>query len=170
MADLRTALGITQASLYAAYGSKQRLFEEAVALYLDEEGGSTSRALAGELTAKAAIERMLREAVRTFAAQFSGQAGCLLVLGAVNCSSDNQAVSDHLKALRLQNFQLIEKRIRRGIREGDVPVTIPVKVVAGFYATTLHGLSVQARDSYAPKALHAIVDCAINAWEGLAGL
>lgn len=167
MADLRDALGITQASLYAAYGSKQSLFEEAVALYLAEEGGSTARALAGQATARTAIERILRDAVETFAAQSSDQAGCLLVLGAVNCSLDNQAISEHLKRLRLQNLQLIEKGIRRGIREGDVPIAAPVKAVAGFYATTLQCLSVQARDSYTPKALHSIVDCALGAWDVL---
>ena len=170
MADLREALGVTQASLYAAYGNKQTLFEGAVSLYLEEKGGSTARALAGETTAKAAVEKMLRDAIGNFAAQPSGTAGCLLVLGAGYCSAETQVVTDRLKSLRLHNFELIEKRMRRGIRAGDVPPSAPVKAVAGFYATTLHGLSIQARDAFAPKALHAIADCAMSAWDGLLGL
>jgi tetracycline repressor-like protein len=46
MADLRVGLGITQASLYAAFGSKEQLFREAVDLYRRTVGLSTARALA----------------------------------------------------------------------------------------------------------------------------
>ena len=43
MADLRGALGITQASLYAAFGKKELLFREAVDLYLRTAGTTTVR-------------------------------------------------------------------------------------------------------------------------------
>jgi AcrR family transcriptional regulator len=45
MADLRAELRITQASLYAAFGSKEQLFRDAVGLYRQTAGFSTTDAL-----------------------------------------------------------------------------------------------------------------------------
>jgi AcrR family transcriptional regulator len=55
MADLRAGLGITQASLYAAFGSKEQLFREAGDLYRRTAGFSTTRALAIASSAREAI-------------------------------------------------------------------------------------------------------------------
>ena len=63
MADLRAALGITQASLYAAFGSKEQLFREAVDLYYRTTGLTTARALAFDSSAREAIHAMLKDAV-----------------------------------------------------------------------------------------------------------
>ena len=58
MADLRAELGITQASLYAAFGSKEQLFREAVELYRRTAGFSTTGALAKGVNAREAIHAM----------------------------------------------------------------------------------------------------------------
>src|ERR1700728_2699760 len=58
MADLRAELGITQASLYAAFGSKEQLFRDAVDLYRQTAGFSTTDALAKGVIAREAIHAM----------------------------------------------------------------------------------------------------------------
>src|ERR1700691_1626094 len=55
MADLRLGLGITQASLYAAFGSKEQLFHEAVELSRQTAGFSTPGALAKGTNTREAI-------------------------------------------------------------------------------------------------------------------
>src|ERR1700735_1867096 len=50
MADLRAELGLTQASLYAAFGSKEQLFRDAVELYRQTAGFSTTDALSKGVT------------------------------------------------------------------------------------------------------------------------
>ena len=70
MADLRAALGITQASLYAAFGSKEQLFREAVDLYRRTANSSTARALETGRTAREAVQAMLQAAVEI------GRASC----------------------------------------------------------------------------------------------
>jgi AcrR family transcriptional regulator len=45
MADLVDAMGINSPSLYAAFGSKEDLYREAVELYTDAEGGAALRQL-----------------------------------------------------------------------------------------------------------------------------
>jgi len=168
MADLRAALGINQASLYAAYGSKEALFRETVALYLKTDGIATARALASDLPARDAIHAMLQDGVDMFMADDATR-GCLLVLSAINCTVENKGVQDYLSSLRDQTRVAIEARLRRGQREGEVSKTAPVKAVAAFYATVLHGLSIQARDGSSRKILTAVVKCSMDAWEQLVG-
>src|SRR5919198_2416302 len=78
LADLQKAMGgITAPSFYAAFGSKEDLFREAVELYKENQGAPIGKALAEGATARASIEAMLRAS----AAHVSGQdhpPGCLI--------------------------------------------------------------------------------------------
>src|ERR1051326_4014128 len=58
--------GITAPSFYAAFGSKEALFREAVDLYQCEIGGEAGKALMEAPTAQEGIERMLRTATEIF--------------------------------------------------------------------------------------------------------
>src|SRR5882724_5333032 len=60
---MQAMANINAPSFYAAFGSKELLFREAVELYQRTEGSGTARALREQPTAKAAIEAMLRDAV-----------------------------------------------------------------------------------------------------------
>src|SRR5271156_6526779 len=99
MADLRAELGITQASLYAAFSNKEKLFYEAVELYRHTAGFSTTAALATGANAREAIRAMLQAAVDAFSAP-DAPGGCLLILGATNCPIESKTVQDHLLSIR----------------------------------------------------------------------
>src|SRR5262249_24312470 len=86
LAELQRVMGdIGAPSFYAAFGSKQSLFREAVALYNSTQGAPMVNALAKGSTARAAIEGLLRAAVRSFC-QTGTPRGCFVVLGAANCT------------------------------------------------------------------------------------
>ena len=164
MADLRAALGITQASIYAAYGSKEEMFREVVDLYQRTEGITTPRALNADLQAREAIHTMLQDAVDAFTAP-GAPGGCLIVLGTINCSVGNKAIQEHMSSLRRETVRSIQDRLRRGQREGDVPRNAPVFELAAYYGTVLHGLSIQARDGASRRILTHVVDCAMGVWD-----
>ena len=164
MAELRAALGITQASLYAAYGSKEQLFREAVTLYQQTDGITTPHALNSDLKAREAIHAMLQDAVDVFAAP-GAPGGCLIVLGTINCSVANKNVQDHMSSLRRETVESIQDRLRRGQREGDLSSRAPVAEIAEYYATVLHGLSIQSRDGSSRRLLTHVVDCAMAVWD-----
>ena len=82
LGDLTAAMGINRPSLYAAFGCKEALFHEAVALYDAVEGGATARALQDEPTARAAVEAMLCDNAEAYAAP-DKPPGCMIVLGAM---------------------------------------------------------------------------------------
>lgn len=168
MADLRAALGINQASLYAAYGSKEELFREVVTLYRKTDGVATARALVSDLSTHDAIHAMLQDGVHLFTAHAASR-GCLLVLSTINCTVENKGVQEYLSSLRKRTCVDIEARLRRGQREGDVAKNVPVKAIAAFYATVLHGLSIQARDGASRKILTEVVNTSMRAWNHLVG-
>src|ERR671931_1576682 len=61
LADLQKAMGgITAPSFYAAFGSKEELFREAVELYKRTEGAPIAKALSEGPTARSSVEAMLR--------------------------------------------------------------------------------------------------------------
>jgi AcrR family transcriptional regulator len=164
MADLRAKLGITQASLYAAFGNKEQLFREAVELYRQTAGFSTTAALATGADAREAIHTMLQAAVDAFSAP-DAPGGCLLILGATNCPAESKTVQDHLLSIRRQISQSILDRLKLGQRDGDVPTTAPVAALTAYFSTVLHGLALQSRDGASRKTLTQVVEIAMAAWQ-----
>lgn len=169
VADLQEAMGgISPPSLYAAFGSKEELFKEAVSVYVASVGQIASRSLdAPDTTTRDAVERMMRANVAAIT-KTGEPHGCMLVLGALNCAaegSEGALASEHLHRLRLETQRSIAARIKRGIRDGDVRRGTDVEGLATFVTAFLHGLSVQARDGASRAALNAAVDRAMRAWD-----
>ncbi|NEE04424.1 TetR/AcrR family transcriptional regulator [Phytoactinopolyspora halotolerans] len=168
ISDLTTAMGIKAPSLYAAFGGKDELFREAVALYRDTDGSATDRALSGEPSARAAVEAMLRgNADLHVRADRPG--GCMMVLAATNCSEKNVGIRDHLAQLRRQTVAAIEARLRRAQSEAELRPDVDVSAVAAFLGTVLHGMAVEARDGASKEQLDSIVESAMTAWDALVG-
>jgi AcrR family transcriptional regulator len=156
MADLVDTLGLASARIYAAFGSKEALFREAIALYEQGEGGFATRALAEEPTARAALERVLREAVVTYT-RADRPGGCMVVSAATNCASENAAIAASLAQLRRARTASLVERLLTAVRDGELPAGTDARALGDFYATLLHGLSVQARDGVPKARLHAMI-------------
>ena len=171
LADLQEAMGgISPPSLYAAFGSKEELFKEAVSRYVESTGQAGRCALEAPATStRDAIEQVLRANVAAIT-KAGEPRGCMLVLGALNSISedaDGAAVSEHLHRMRLASYRTIADRIRRGIREGDVPRGTDAEGLTTFVTALINGLSVLARDGASRTALSAAVDRAMRAWDAI---
>lgn len=166
VSDLSAALGIHPPSLYAAFGSKEDLFREAVALYDTLEGSATEQALAEGGTAREAVGAMLRAHVELYTDP-DKPTGCLIVLGATTWTPHNEAVREYLAGLRAKTREALRERFVRGIADGDLAADTDVDALASYFNTVLEGLSIQARDGVSRETMHGIVDCALAAWEAL---
>jgi AcrR family transcriptional regulator len=169
LGDLTAAMGINRPSLYAAFGCKEALFREAVALYNVVEGVATERALHNEPTAREAVEAMLRGNADAYAAP-EKPGGCMIVLAGTLGTPENEGVRDYLADCRRDGLDALRRRLERGVAEGDLPPGTDTAALAAFYTTVLQGLSIQARDGASRATLAAIVDCAMAAWDTLAKL
>lgn len=161
LADLTEAMNIGSPSLYAAFGNKEALFRDAVALYGATAGNRTARALSDEPTARAAIEAMLRGNAEDYLLP-GRPPGCMLVVTACICTS--QGIRDFLAERRRHGRDLVKQRLRRGIDDGDLPDGVDVDSMATFYTAVLNSLSMQARDGATTDEMTAIVDGAMAVW------
>lgn len=159
MAALVEALGIASARIYAAFGSKQKLFEEAVALYESGEGGFADQAL-GLADISQAIRQMLCCAVDLYTLQDRPR-GCLVVSAASSVSPENTSVLSWLSEHRRQRTQSIIARLEAATQDGQISEGVNAQALGNFYATFLHGISVQARDGVSKDALLEAVDYAV---------
>ncbi|MBF3216447.1 TetR/AcrR family transcriptional regulator, partial [Pseudomonas aeruginosa] len=81
LAALTEAMEIRPPSLYAAFGSKEGLFREALAHYLGQHGRYRRDVLDGAPSAREGVAELLRETVARFCSDEFPR-GCLVVLAA----------------------------------------------------------------------------------------
>ena len=166
MSDLIAAMDINSPSIYAAFGCKEELFREAVALYRATEGGRIWGAMTTAPSARTAIETMLRVSAEEFTRP-SKPRGCLIVLGAFHADDGNETVHRELQVHRAENMTMLLRRLKRGVAEGELSKGPNWRAIATFYITVQQGMSIQARDGASRKALLTVADCAMAAWDGL---
>lgn len=161
VSDLTRVMDIGAPSLYAAFGDKRSLFEEVVSVYGTRYGSFTDRALAEEPTARAAVERTLREAATAYT-EPGHPHGCLVVHAAANCS--NPEVEQSLRDRRNANIAAFESRIRADVAAGVLPPAIDAAALARHTGAMIQGMSQQARDGASREELEAVAEIALAIW------
>ncbi|ARQ02870.1 TetR family transcriptional regulator [Pseudorhodoplanes sinuspersici] len=166
LSDLTAAMGINPPSLYAAFGSKEALFREAVDLYGTIEGNEIWAAIDEAPTARDAVRRFLEATANVFTRP-GRPPGCLVVLGALHPNDSNENVCRVLKEKRADNIATLRNRLKRAVRDGELPKGVDTLAIATFYVTVQQGMSIQARDGASRETLRAVADSAMAAWDGL---
>lgn len=141
---------INPPSLYAAFGNKAELFLEAVQHYESVYWDATWERMGDEPDVFRGLEKFFKESARILSSQ-EAPCGCMVILGATNVSSDAHAVTDALKLLREEGRSLFLRRLKRAVKEGQLPKGTDVIGLAATLNALLEGMSVQARDGV-PKA------------------
>jgi AcrR family transcriptional regulator len=146
IAALTAAMGVTPPSLYAAFGDKRRLFEEASAVYFARtcEGLDAAVALP---TAHEAIGRMLDDTARAHT-DAATPPGCLML------------TEPRLDAQRAVLHRRIEDRLNRGVRDQDLPAATDTDGLASFLVAVMRGMSGCARDGGTREDLLGIAQAA----------
>ena len=164
IADLTGALGIASPSLYAAFGSKEELYVEAVGLYNSALGEAPQRALEETPVTRDAVEAMLRVNAAAYVAP-GRPSGCMVMLATPASAGGNEAVLKFLAGCRAVDLDALRARIDRGVAAGDVPAGTDTAALARFVTAVLQGMSLQARDGADHEALTGVVDCAMAGWD-----
>ncbi len=165
IAELTAAMGVTPPSLYAAFGSKERLYREALDRYGASYGSFTERALAEEPTARRAVERMLREAAELYSAGPQPR-GCMLATGALTCAPEHTEVVADLTRRRRSAISSVKTRFDRAVAEGELAASTDTAALAAYYSAVVQGLAIQARDGVERPVLDSIAELALAAWPG----
>jgi AcrR family transcriptional regulator len=169
ISDLTDAMGINPPSLYAAFGDKEQLFMEAIERYQQQRGAALQRAFDEEPTARAAVERLLRETAERL--NCCGEPrGCMLVMSTTNCSADSAHVQVAVAERRLALKAKLKARIDRAVKDGELPRGTDTAALTDFYAMVIQGMSLQARDGATCRRLVATVETAMRAWPATAAV
>lgn len=162
-AQLIGAIGISQTSLYAAFGSKESLFREAVALYQTEVAAPFKAALFQPGRVREAVAAALVAMAHQY--QTEGQPkGCMVATEGVHCTEDMTPLKDWLTQLRKDAQEALTMRLKTAIAQGELPKGTPAKTWAAYFAAVIQGMSVQAHDGATLKELTKLAELAMAVW------
>lgn len=162
---LRHAMGnISSASFYAAFGSKEALYRETLARYLDRHGSIVDALDDERLLPRARLEQALRAsvAVQTDPAH---PKGCMITLSATISSEANESTRALTRSERHSTRQALYRCITAGISAGDLDPTIDVPALVALYDGLVLGISIQARDGIGTDTIQAAIGYAMAAWD-----
>lgn len=163
MTQLRQAMGgISAASLYAAFESKESLYREAIGRYLKTSAGQIINFLNdSNLEPVEAITQALRNAVREQTRDAEPR-GCMVVLSATNCSPENEHIQREMMQQRKRTRLAFRDCIQRGIESGSLSTQTDADTLSLLLSTILNGISIQARDGFSEAELNKALDLSLS--------
>jgi AcrR family transcriptional regulator len=165
MNDLCDAMGVRSPSLYAAFGSKEALYLEAVEHYVRTQGPPVWGKLAEGATARAGIENVLIAATEILPKSRATPAGCMAMLAAVG-DEWPAGITRVVKKVRLEVLGALRSRLQNAVAEGELPASTDVDGLSRFYLSVYQGMAIQARDGASQAELGAVAAAAMAAWPG----
>jgi AcrR family transcriptional regulator len=164
IADLTQAMGIGSPSLYAAFGSKEALYIEALRHYRATYDQRGLNSLRSDMPAREAIERYLMGAAAALAGDIDHPAGCMVTLASV-CADEHRDLHDLMRTERQVSFDLLKQRLCKAVEEGEIPASVDAHALARYVQTVIFGISVLARDGGSRHDLEAAARIALEGWD-----
>ncbi|WP_058972813.1 TetR/AcrR family transcriptional regulator [Type-D symbiont of Plautia stali] len=153
--ELCQAMEINPPSLYSAFGNKAKLFLEAVSYYEKVYWKATWERLEEVEDIHQAIDNFFSESADILLSP-SAPCGCMVVLAAINVSQESADVVQAVSALRQEGKDLFDKRLRRAVREKQLPPNTNTVAMATVLNTLLEGMSIEAKDGATLQSLKMI--------------
>ncbi|MFD2471785.1 TetR/AcrR family transcriptional regulator [Amycolatopsis silviterrae] len=167
LAQLREALGVSSASFYAAFSSKEDLFVRVVERYMSGYGTVASHLADEDRTPREAIERFLRASVamQTDAAH---PLGCLLIMTGTLTGPANARVRALLAGYRDVQRRNLLARIERAVADGELPADTDATALETLFHMFVAGISTEARDGVPASTIDGALDHLMRLWDSLA--
>ncbi len=160
MTDIISAIGTKAPSVYAAFGNKDKLFNEVVNLYAETLKAGPLKALNDHPSIYDAIRSSLHSNVDIFTSQ-NNPCSCLIMTAAINCSPEHTEHMNRLKNLRSGYKRVLEERFKQAVSDGQLISTANPQTLAEFYMTFVHGLALRAKDGVSKSELQTSTDYAL---------
>jgi AcrR family transcriptional regulator len=157
--ELVAATGLGRASLYGAFGDKEKIFAKALDRYCARMGDSLSIG-GSEPSARVALGRLVRALVLKSSPK-SGPRGCFLLSTAVGGDAPaaaREAYADYTSRLECALTALV----RRGQESGELARTADAPSVARMLVVLLQGIAASARAGRTKAQLEAAADTALD--------
>jgi AcrR family transcriptional regulator len=157
--------GISAPSFYAAFGSKEALFDECVQRYLTTFAQVTECLWDETLPPRQAIETALRQSAR-MQCDDGHPKGCMVTLGVMSAPSpENARVVEALTHSRARTRAGIVACIERGVSEGLLADDTNAAAMATVFDSFLQGISILARDDTSIESIDAAITQVLRTWD-----
>lgn len=157
--------GISAPSFYAAFGSKEALFDECVQRYLVTFAQVTQCLWDENLPPRQAIETALRQSAR-MQCEDGHPKGCMVTLGVMSAPSpENTRVVEALTQSRARTRAGILACVERGMSAGELPANTVAPALATVFDSFLQGISILARDDTSIEVIDAAITQVLMTWD-----
>ncbi|WP_199254645.1 TetR/AcrR family transcriptional regulator [Mycolicibacterium mengxianglii] len=164
LTELTQAMGINKPSLYAVFGSKEKLFVRALERY-----GLSYREHLDAVLAKSTTYEVIESYLRSIAESSTqaGVPGCLSIQGGLSCAPKNA----HIPQLLAEYRQGLEDAVAKALAKTTDASThdIDTAALAGYAVTMGQGLAVHAAAGVEQSRLDVVVDVALAGLTSLLG-
>lgn len=166
--DLTQAMGIGATSLYAAFGSKEALYAEALRHYGDTYEGLFWTRFSSAGTAREAVESFLMDSSAALTGSLCDiPRGCMVALSLVG-SEGHLELGALVRSERAGSLNRLKARLDQAVADGEFPASVDVHALARFVQTVQYGMSVLARDGASRAELEAVARLAMQSWDARA--
>jgi TetR/AcrR family transcriptional regulator, copper-responsive repressor len=158
--EIAEAIGVKKPSLYAAFGDKATLFRKVLLRY--------SAKLSEPIQA---LDRYddIREAIAAFmelgiagGCSRGHPRGCLLTSAFADSTLLPPSLAKEIKALIKQADQAVDQRLKKAVRDGQLPDGFDTKGTAKFLITLMHGIALRIRAGETRADLRKIKKAALR--------
>jgi AcrR family transcriptional regulator len=165
MIDLTEAMGIGAPSLYAAFGSKEALYAEAIRHYGETYEGLVWTRFYAAATAREAVEFLLMDSAAMLTASLCDiPRGCMVALSSV-ASEGHSALGELVRSTRAGTFNRVKARLDQAVANGEISSSVDVHALARFVQTIQNGMSLLSRDGASRAELEAVAQIAMVGWD-----
>jgi AcrR family transcriptional regulator len=147
--DLTNAIGIAPPSLYAAFGSKEALYREALDRYTGLPGALSN--LSSAKTLHAMVKSLLCNAVDAVTDP-SGERGCMISTGLIQCAPAHASLASELADRRRKMRDQIASALTSWLDRRAA------NSLARYLTAVMQGLAIQARDGATRADLEEMVN------------
>ena len=170
ISDLTAAMGIGSPSLYAAFGSKEALYAEALRHYGEQYEAMAWSNFAAAKTAREAIEALLMDsaAALTGSCVRKDPLGCMVTLSMAG-SEGHAELGALVRTARAQGLKRVEERLHHAVATAELSASVDVPALARFVLTVQNGMSLQARDGASREELEAVARLTMSGWNSQIG-
>ena len=165
IADLTETMGIGSPSLYAAFGSKEALYAEALGYYNTTYETLVWARFRSAGTAREAVSSYLMDS----AAALTGSLvdiplGCMVTLSWVG-GEGHPELGERVRSARAVTLERLQARLGRAVLDGELAAATNVRALARFVQTVQSGMSILARDGASRAELEAVAEVAMLRWD-----
>jgi AcrR family transcriptional regulator len=161
--DLMDVMELNPSSFYSAFGSKKKLYLEAMDQYFVGPGGYFREAMASHTDVRAAIAAAFDRAAEACTSD-EFPPGCMISLANIYVGPDLHELRDELRHRRNDLEPAFIGYMTEARDRGELPGDTDIESLATFFAACMRGMIVLSCDGASRKKLKAIGRMAMRAW------